>query len=84
MLTGKRRKIELVAELELISEKLIDIQVCVAWDSWYSITTSKSDKLQMKLEAEKRKPVPTVPILNPEEHDKDPFQVVEQTKGDPQ
>ncbi len=54
---AKRRKRELVTELEAVSERLISVQ--------------------LSLEAEKRKPVPSVPVLHADELDRDPFHVME-------
>ncbi len=51
----KTRKEALLAELEDISLKLIDIQY--------------------RLDASKRKPVPTIPVIYPEEMHTDPFHV---------
>ena len=77
----KKRKRELVAELEVISEKLISIQVCTN-DNTRSMHFSRlagnliSRDLQLSLEAEKRKPVPSLPVLHQDELDKDPFEVL--------
>ncbi len=75
VLSAKREKFELVAQLEDISQNIIETQVCGVINLYCKSILIHCFIQKLKLEAGKRKPVPSVPELYPEELDKDPFQV---------